>query len=269
MTGSLLFRCLGALAGRAPRVAYGVTSVVAALSQPFRRTVARDDLASLFPHLSEKDLDAALRHNWRSQLLSRTLKEGVYRRGAAAVTGIVTQPPFDDLRPPAILATVHLGPLHAIASVVEALAIGTLSFRLETDAAGANNAIIAETNDDEMTRAAAFYNAVRALRAGQFALVTLEPDQGAHIEVALFGRTMRFARGPFALARVTGAPLIPLVARWTGRRVEIIRGETIAAFPDESVSAAAAAAWLEQYLGEHPEEMKERMVALFNGSLRR
>jgi lauroyl/myristoyl acyltransferase len=261
----MLFAALGVAARPAPRIAYAATSMVAALSQPFRSTVAREDLAALFPQLTNAQLDAALRRNWSSQLLSRTMKENVHRFGPLAIRDrVLPNPAVDSLRPPAILAAFHLGPLQAFSAVVDRLRVETLELRLEREAAHPSNAVIALTNEDESNRVAAFHHAIKTLRAGKFVFLTAEPYFGSRIEAMLFGRAITLARGPFALARLTGAPIIPLVARWRGTRVEIIRGDAIAASKNESLSAAAMAKWLQDYLAANPGEIKPRTFDLFS-----
>ncbi len=59
---------------------------------------------------------------------------------------------------------------------------------------------------------------LRALRAGR--LVAMQGDRefgGPGIPVTFFGRRVRFARGPFLVAMLTGAPIVPTFIAYTDR----------------------------------------------------
>ena len=56
-------------------------------------------------------------------------------------------------------------------------------------------------------------------------------------------------------------PIIPIVARWRGTRIEFVIDDPLGP-GDESVVAAAAAAWLGRYLLEHPLEISRRVLDL-------
>jgi hypothetical protein len=71
------------------------------------------------------------------------------------------------------------------------------------------------------------------------------------------------------MARLTGAPLLPLVARWRGGEVEVEAGDPLAApaAPEpeawERALAAAAARWLERYLLGSPAETGLSLLRVF------
>ena len=80
--------------------------------------------------------------------------------------------------------------------------------------------------------------------------------------VPCLGRSVPLARGPFALARLTRARLVPAVARWNDAgRIDIVVGQALgmdSAGPPAIVEASAAASagrWFDGYAREHPQEL--------------
>ena len=75
--------------------------------------------------------------------------------------------------------------------------------------------------------------------------------------VPCLGRRIVVRRGPLTLARLTGSPLVPVVAQWTDAgRIRILIGEPLplpaVTHPAyESAAATATASWLEQHLLAH------------------
>jgi hypothetical protein len=121
---------------------------------------------------------------------------------------------------------------------------------------------VASTEGDEQSRAALFHRALVHLDRGGFVALALDAVQGSALRVSCLSRPLALARGPFALARLTGVPLVPLVARWRSGRVEVLLGETLAPPGQEagteaweSALAASAARWLESYLLASPGEL--------------
>jgi lauroyl/myristoyl acyltransferase len=114
---------------------------------------------------------------------------------------------------------------------------------------------VASSEGDEQSRAVLFRRLLIHLDRGGFVVVALDIAPGASVSVSCLGRPLSFARGPFALARLTGAPLLPLVAGWKGGGIEILLGEGLAAEPEESALAASAARWLESYLLASPAQL--------------
>src|SRR5204862_69249 len=85
---------------------------------------------------------------------------------------------------------------------------------------------------------------LQALRRDQIVGMQIEPwgpQPGSH-EVDFCGRPTRFQLGPFAVARVARAPIVPVFARRTGiRRYEVhVVGRFDPRTPAESVAALEA-----------------------------
>lgn len=79
---------------------------------------------------------------------------------------------------------------------------------------------------------------------------------------ACLGRMVRLARGPFALSRLTGVPLVPVVARWNDEgRIEIVVDRPIAAPPSglggdaELAATTEIARRMEAHLRARPGEI--------------
>jgi hypothetical protein len=151
--------------------------------------------------------------------------------------------------------------LQALGAAVERLPGPVLVMRLGSLYAPTPPVEVASTEGDDQRRAASFQRALNCLAGGGFVLLALDLPPSPGLRVPCLGRTLELARGPFALARLTGAPLLLLAARWWRSRVKIEVGETLArgleTDPEamEGTLAASAAGWLERYLLESPAEI--------------
>jgi lauroyl/myristoyl acyltransferase len=85
------------------------------------------------------------------------------------------------------------------------------------------------------------------------------------LETECLGRPLALARGPFALARMTGAPITPLAIRWTRRGTAVVidiplQSERLSDASTDPTCfelglARAASRWLEAYLHQTPSEL--------------
>jgi hypothetical protein len=86
--------------------------------------------------------------------------------------------------------------------------------------------------------------------------------------VEFLGRRILLARGPFVLARLSGAPLIPIVAGWTAdRHIRVERGSGLdvgvppsggEAF--ETAAARVTASWMERRVLQSPGELRPHTI---------
>ena len=118
---------------------------------------------------------------------------------------------------------------------------------------------------DAASRARVLKRAVEGLGAGELIAATLDGPGGTSThEVQCLGRRITFRRGPFVLARLTGAPIVPVACAWTaGRHIEVRVAAPIArptrqdldaaGFEDEMASRTAR--WFDEYLRAEPQEM--------------
>jgi lauroyl/myristoyl acyltransferase len=239
---------------RSPHFALRGADLLAPAARPFRRVPPAADLHELFPQLTPEQVHALRTHVLRTFVRSEVLAMWLRRRGRAAVRSILasTVPPALPAGP-LIAGTFHMGPLHALGAALESLPTPLLALRISRHArdAAAN----------EQHRAAKFYEAATWLRSGGVVLMALDPQHATRIPVPFFGRTLGLARGAFALSRMTGAPIVPIVARWRGTRVEVVAGQPLEG-GDERELAAAAARWLEAHLRAFPDEISLRILDL-------
>jgi hypothetical protein len=117
---------------------------------------------------------------------------------------------------------------------------------------------------DGQARARVLREAVDVIRQGGVVLVVADGPAGVSTApLPCLGRRIVLRRGGFALARLTGAPMAPVVARWTAAgRITTRLDEPLDAGGSgadgderEHALAAAAAAWLDGYVRARPEDL--------------
>ena len=234
-----------ALLARWPRVAFAVTDTLAAAA-----AVTRLDRRGA-------------RREWVNELRGMFVT-GWVRRGGVGVLRPFIRPnsALAELRAPVILATFHIGPMFALSTVADNLTAPVLLMRTH-HLPGVRPPHVTAINGlaDEHQRAAAFRAALRMLRNGGAVMMAIDPVRDGGIEVPFLGQRVRLAPGAFRLARMAGARIVPLAARWAGNEIEIVRGEAIAG-DDEQALAAAIARWLENYVTASPGELNRRLRRL-------
>jgi hypothetical protein len=264
--GSRIFDALEqGLARAAPRQALSAAGLLGQVRNRLsRRWPSPEQVRSLFPHL---DRSAAARLAWRIgglEARNRVLVAGLRRTGLEPARSLVRCPEaFAALRPPLLLGTFHVGAVHALGLALDRLSGPVLALRQGGPLADPRPPVeVVATEGEAQGRAAVFHRALLHLERGGFVILALDAASDPALRVPCLGRTLPLARGAFALARLTGAPLVPLAARWRGGRIEIVLGEALApavpagSAPEtwESALAAAAAGWLERYLLQEPAE---------------
>jgi lauroyl/myristoyl acyltransferase len=90
----------------------------------------------------------------------------------------------------------------------------------------------------------------------------LQGESGTEVE--LLGRRVVFQRGLAVLAQQACVPVLPVVARWRGRRIEVRLHEPLRATSSEQGDGLvrAAARWLDEYLRSAPEELRPDRIRL-------
>jgi hypothetical protein len=220
-----------------------------------RRWPSPRQVQILFPALDRR---ASARVAWEIGGLegrNRFLAARLLRSGLELLRPLVWVPLADlaALRPPLILGTFHVGAVHALGPALERLPGPVLALRQGPLYTPRPPLEVVSTEGDDQSRAAVFHRALGHLERGGFVALALDVAPGPYLRVPCLGRTLALARGAFALARITGAPIVPLVARWRGGGVEVALGEPLTADPaDEQALAAAAGRWLESYLLKAP-----------------
>lgn len=263
-----LERRLSVLAPARPRLALSSGRVLGQLRNRLsRRWPSPEQIQTLFPALDRR---AAARVAWRIgglEARNRVLVDCIRRAGIGPMRSLVrtSAAALSTLRPPLLLGTFHVGAVQALGPALARLPGPVLALRHGPLYTAGSPLEIVTTEGDEQRRAAAFHRALTHLHGGGCVVLALDVVPGTGLRVPCLGRTVELARGPFALARITGVPLVPLVARWRRSGVEILTGEPLdsklaldpAVDPTvwESALAAAAARWLERYLQDAPAEL--------------
>lgn len=263
-TFDALERGLALLATRRPGLALSGADALGRLRNRLsRRWPSPEQVHLLFPHLDRR---ATARVAWSLGALearNRLLISCIGRAGLDPVRPLVrtSQDAFAALRPPLVLGTFHVGAVQALGAVVERLPGPVLILRQGLLHTPRPPVEIVSTDGDDQSRAASFQRALAHLAGGGFVVLALDVVQGAGFQVPCLGRTLALARGPFALARLAGTPLVPLVARWRRGGVEAEAGEELAVDPTldpadrEAALAVSAGRWLERYLLDSPSEL--------------
>jgi hypothetical protein len=250
-----LERGLVALAARSPGLAFSAAGGFGRLrNRVSRRWPSPDQIKALFPHL---DPSAAARVAWSIgglEARNRLLVACMLREGLEPVRPLVRTPAFDALRPPLILGTFHVGAVHSLGAAIEHLPGPVLALRQGLMYVPRPPVELETTEGDSQRRAAVFQKMLACLEGGGFVVTALDVAPGADLRVPCLGRTLTLARGPFALARITGAPIVPLVARWRDGEVEVETGPPLGLRDLEIQMAEAAGSWLERYLLASPAE---------------
>ncbi len=193
--------------------------------------------------------------------LRNVVVAGLQARNPGAASALLHIPnPLDDLRPPLIFATFHIGPLHALEGFTARLSLPAV--------------VVRRYGGDDQLGARVLLDALHRLEQGEFALFVVDGD-GATIHVPFMGRTISFARGAFTLARISRVPILPMILAWRGDRAEVILGSAIPIPPEAGTSPEAAeveralsssvAAWLEAYLADQPRDISLRILSSIDG----
>jgi hypothetical protein len=245
-----LLRIVGRIVTRAPMATFAVSDRVAPLHFPRLRSAEVTRETDLWSR----------RQLLRNRLLTEAIKIYGYDKRIAALA--LPHPSLAALQPPAIITTFHVGVLPMLGFALEQLPAPVLIVRRHPGGTPHSSFERGATRGTEQERALLFHRCVNFLRSGRFVMIAADPfptERGA-LATPFRGGIIRLTRGPYALARITGAPLIPLVARWRGARVEFVVGDAVPAAKEEAAMAREMASWLDRYLTEAPEEMSEQVL---------
>lgn len=264
----LVLAGLTLLARRRPRAGFAVAHAFVVLTRPLGFGIDDGVLAATFPGLSPRERRAARRRTWENYLKGEVVEAAMAARGdAGAYPRVIRNAALDELRPPVVLVGFHVGPYQALAAVLGALPGDGLAVERGGRFAAREQFELIRGGVDEAERARTFRRALERVRSGGwfFAnLDALDPDERwpvATLGAPLLGGVIRLARGPFAVARLSGAPIVPLAARWRGTAIEVEVGAPVQPDVGEDGMARAVAGWLEDYLRERPGEVSVYLLA--------
>ena len=218
------------------------------------------EVTSLFPEIANEQAERMAQtiaaHEAMNRLVTGIVRSPERRRLEPFIS--INTSTIDSLPPRAILATFHVGTIYALGLALERLPKPVLALRHGHLHRTDPPLELVTTEGGLRTRAAAFRRSVAHLRKDGYVLIAADVRSESSLRVTCLGKPLSLARGPFALARITGVPIVPLVARWSGQTIEIVTGEPLqpeASAGVEASLAAAAGEWLERYLSERPSDI--------------
>ena len=127
---------------------------------------------------------------------------------------------------PAVFVFNHCGPLYAVGPAFQHIGVPVAIFQgrlrppLITEEADQFAGQLPGMeyywiNDPSTNRAVLLKRAVERLQRGEFVATAIDAGNGELLtEAEFFGHRVKVARGPAILARLTGAPLIPITMTW-------------------------------------------------------
>jgi hypothetical protein len=145
---------------------------------------------------------------------------------------------------PTLLVGTHHSETLALSAVLEALPAPRVSLSLGAGVPRPGVQTVTITTNGAV---AALKQAVDALRAGGSVLMLADGEVGERIHIELLGRPFGLGRGAFAAARITGTPIVPVLAQWKGRSIAFRVGLPIPVGPETDM-VASFAEWLELHL---------------------
>lgn len=241
------------------------------------------DVAALFPGASPLPASTIAREMSGLRYQNQLLVFMAQRRGKQILEPYLDAPSLERLKPfasgPAsIFLTWHVGPPFGLLGAFGRLGLDVLAIRRNQvigpsvwpDAVVRGQSPQATRSDPSLTstergpaaRARAVFRAVARLRKGGLIIIAGDGvDTAETLAAPCLGRAAPMARGPFALARITGAPLVPLLARWDDDGwIRVTVGDALPGRGSgralESSLAIAAGKWLEDYLLASPRQLR-------------
>jgi len=201
---------------------------------------------------------------------NRAMAAIVAKRSLSSVIDLADEESVEQLQQlrragPAVLLTWHMGTVLGLATLLARGAIPALIVRTGFFYTGPQCLEFAYTAGGERDRVATLLRAVNRLRDGGLVVIAADgPDPAETMTVRCFGRRVAFARGPFAMSRMSRTAIVPLAPYWnTSGKIALRLGAPLPKdaasgrrdVDAEQVPADAAASWLESYLSEAPHEL--------------
>jgi len=154
--------------------------------------------------------------------------------------------------PPIVLLTAHIGALYLLAAGLDRLGVRRTVLRWSPHHLPFPQEDNAPLEGGLVRRTAALRRALDGLREGGMVVTALEGAHGSTEPGELFGRFLDLGIGGFALARLSGARVVPVAALWEGSRVVCELG---AAAEEQVETPAEAVRWFEELLRRAPQQI--------------
>ena len=182
---------------------------------------------------------------------------------------------------PTILGLWHFGPLGMLPFALESIGVRSLivtkaPLNRWTRDPEEKNVRIAIDDGDFQTRTSAVRRALTHLKGGGTVAIAIDGSQGQQgLILPFLGRQFAVSRGAAALARLTGASIVPCTMQWgkTGWKMAIRVFEALprpSTMPDDSEAfernyLAQAVRSFEQFARAHPAQLKlDQLAKLIN-----
>jgi hypothetical protein len=216
---------------------------------------ARADVLALFPALEGRRATRVMNQIASRHFRNRAAIALVGRGGLAALAALVD--PHSESEPATIgcrergliLVAYHVGAHFGVGAALHRWGTSVLTLR-------------DLPLGDADVRARSLKLAVETVRDRGVVMAAIDGPGGvSSTTVPCLGRRIVVRRGPLVIARLTGAPIVPVVAQWMEHgRIRILTGRpfSLPAANDPSFDQAAALAvarWLELHLTTHPEDL--------------
>jgi hypothetical protein len=219
------------------------------------------ELREVLPEETAASLRRVARAVVALEFRNRLVQETVQRCGLESLAGLVApHESWTALAPPAVLLSFHVGALPALPGGLPRLGAPSFVIREGPLYAPPAGHVLGFTRGDVRVRAALLAEAVRRLRAGGFVTLAADRPWGTRTDpVPCLGRLLRFGRGAFALSRMTGAPVVPVIAVWArGGAVALHAYAPLERAPGRPVEAAlaeAAGRFLDGFVRRSPDQL--------------
>lgn len=181
-----------------------------------------DELSALFGELEPRRAGRIRRELASLDHCNRTLRYLIRKRGIHSVLPLmcVRSEPIERLLSeniPVIAVGWHLGPYFHLMTGLHALGRDALLAVLRSDQTPEEfSRIEVRALDEEALLAGFLRRAVDVLKAGGIVGVAMDGRLGAGHSTRYLGQPIQIGRGAASLARITGARLVPVTARWLG-----------------------------------------------------
>jgi len=233
-------------------------------------------------------LDALVTKVLFTDLKNFCLSQSWVTSGLTAAQNLIQCPDAELLREmhqnrqPAIFVFSHFGPRYAVAPAFQSVGVPVGLFQgivppplqrsdVEQFIAQLPGMEVFWINDPNTVRAIHLKRAIERLQRGEMIAMAIDGGHGdVLVEAPFFGHRIQVGRGPAVLARLTGAPMIPITITWNeGWAIDfrvhppMTRLEAIPTDPNAFDLALThrAIRFFEQFLQQSPEQMRLDRIA--------
>lgn len=246
--------------------------------RPIKEIPTPAEFAALFGPRSAAELDVLARRHALAQyrnILIQSIAAGGGLRRVIPLVRWKSRERLEELkrdRRPAIITTWHAGPTIGIWAGIMDLNVELIRVQTTDWMAAPPGWEILIKREEPGSGGPLIKRCLKALRSGRWAVLPFDTftTEPGHVLVKCLDRWIPVPRGVAALSEMTGAPIIPVAARWTegGRAIEIevqpdldVRREAGEAVADYEIRAVQAAAdRMDAYLRAHPEEINAKRM---------